>query len=161
VAERCADGMRRAWETTERAPLSPSDVAWIVEPVALPPAEHLSIEQFKKQLMDRDPMFAAKNEATKLAWLLDHDLRKHGTPFKTEFQRVELDKSIMINRTWPCQVITQWKHPLTSETREFRSNYLLFDPTPHLKTKDIMVFVDKDDPEKYLVYLSFIPDLDN
>ncbi len=69
LAERLADGMRRAWETTERAPLAPSDVGWIVEPVALPPAEHLSIGQFKKQLMDRDPMFAAKNEATKLAWL--------------------------------------------------------------------------------------------
>ena len=61
--------MRRAWDATERAPLAPSDVAWIVEPVALPPAEHLSIEQFRKQLIDRDPMFAAKNEATKLAWL--------------------------------------------------------------------------------------------
>lgn len=69
LAERLADGMRRAWEATRRTPLTPSDVAWSVEPVALPVAEHLSIERFRQQLADRDPMFAARNEATKLAWL--------------------------------------------------------------------------------------------
>jgi len=91
----------------------------------------------------------------------DEYLRKHGTPFKTEFLRVTLHRSTWINGIRPCQVFTQWKHPLTAETRVFRSDYLLFDPTPYIKTKDIMVFVDKDDSEKYLVDLSFIPDLEN
>lgn len=69
LAERLADGMRRAWEATERAPLASADVGWAVEPVALPVAKHLSIDDFRKQLADRDPMFAARNEPTKLAWL--------------------------------------------------------------------------------------------
>ncbi len=69
LAERLADGMRRAWESTKRTPLSASDVGWTYARVALPPAAHLSIDGFRKQLADGDPMFAAKNEATKLAWL--------------------------------------------------------------------------------------------
>ncbi|HDP35698.1 MAG TPA: hypothetical protein ENN29_11390, partial [Candidatus Hydrogenedentes bacterium] len=32
LAERLADGMRRAWENTERAPLLPEDIAWHIEP---------------------------------------------------------------------------------------------------------------------------------
>jgi len=91
----------------------------------------------------------------------DEYLRKHGTPLKTEFQRVTQSRSTWINGIRPCQVFTQWTHPLSAETRVFRSDYLLFDPTPYIKTKNIMVFVDKDDPEKYLVDLSFIPGLEN
>lgn len=69
LAERLADGMRRAWEATQRTPLTSADVGWTVAPVALPVAKHLSIDGFRQQLADRDPMFAARNEATKLAWL--------------------------------------------------------------------------------------------
>lgn len=69
LAERLADGMRRAWEATERTPIAVADVDWSVEPVLLPPAKHLSIDGFHEQLTKRDPMFAARNEATKLAWL--------------------------------------------------------------------------------------------
>jgi len=69
LAERLADGMRRAWEATERTPITSVDVGWTVESVALPVAGHLSIDGFRKQLAERDPMFAARNEATKLAWL--------------------------------------------------------------------------------------------
>jgi len=88
----------------------------------------------------------------------EQQLRKRGIPLKTEFQRVERHISLKINGTRPYQIMTLHQHPLTSETREFRSHYLLFDPTPHLKRKDITVFVDKNDPGKYLVDLSFLPE---
>jgi hypothetical protein len=41
LAQRLAEGMKRAWETTSKFPLTPKDVGWNVEPVALPPAAHL------------------------------------------------------------------------------------------------------------------------
>jgi hypothetical protein len=69
LAERLADGMRRAWEATERTPITGDDVGWTVEEVTLPVATHLSIAGLRQQLAARDPMFAARNEATKLAWL--------------------------------------------------------------------------------------------
>src|SRR5437773_1341096 len=69
LAERLADGMRRAWESTKRQPIASSDVSWSIESVALPPAKHLSIEKLEAQLQARDPALAIQGNASKLAWL--------------------------------------------------------------------------------------------
>jgi hypothetical protein len=42
LAGRLADGMKRAFEATEKFPIGPSDIAWNVVPVNLPAAAHLS-----------------------------------------------------------------------------------------------------------------------
>jgi hypothetical protein len=36
LAERLADGMKRAWETSKREPITSKDIAWTIEQVALP-----------------------------------------------------------------------------------------------------------------------------
>ena len=65
-----ADGMRRAWEATERRPLRASDVTWRVEPVQLPPAEHLEVESLQETLSDGDADARLRlSAATKLAFL--------------------------------------------------------------------------------------------
>jgi len=64
LAERLADGMRRAWETTKRQPLSARDVSWTVESVTLPPAKHLSVEKLEAQLAAGEKEF----NASRLAW---------------------------------------------------------------------------------------------
>jgi len=64
LAERVADGMRRAWESTKRQPLAASDVSWAIEPVVLPPAKHLSVEKLEAQLAAKDKEF----NASRLAW---------------------------------------------------------------------------------------------
>jgi len=69
LAERLADGMRRAWENTQRQPITASDVNWSREPVALPPAKHLAIENLEAQLGAGDKNFTAQGEVSKLAWL--------------------------------------------------------------------------------------------
>ncbi|HXT41091.1 MAG TPA: hypothetical protein VN887_13855 [Candidatus Angelobacter sp.] len=69
LAERLAGGMRRAWESTKRRPISAADVSWTVEPVSISPAKHLSIETLETQLKDRDPDFLAQGGASRLAWL--------------------------------------------------------------------------------------------
>jgi hypothetical protein len=69
LAERLADGMRRAWEATKREPLTPKMVGWQVETVALPPAKDLVEAQFEDQLKARDPKFVASGGASRLAWL--------------------------------------------------------------------------------------------
>lgn len=65
LAERLADGMRRAWENTKRQPITPDDVGWRIESVALPVAEHLSAEKLEAQLSAR----ASRFNASRLAWL--------------------------------------------------------------------------------------------
>ncbi len=69
LAERLADGLRRAWENTQRQPMAASDVNWRVESVALPPAKYLVRETLEAQLQARDPKFVIDGNVSKLAWL--------------------------------------------------------------------------------------------
>ncbi len=69
LAERLADGMRHAWESTKRQPISAADVGWTVESVALPPAKHLTDAKLESDLKERAGAFVAAGGASRLAWL--------------------------------------------------------------------------------------------
>jgi hypothetical protein len=69
LAERLADGMRRAWEKTKREPIAADAVHWSVESVALPPSKHLSLETLEAELKERDPKLVMQGDASRLAWL--------------------------------------------------------------------------------------------
>jgi hypothetical protein len=68
LAQRLADGMKRAWEATEKFPLTLKDVGWEVVPVALPPAAHLKEPGLEAALRgsDKGLQFGATSQ---LAWL--------------------------------------------------------------------------------------------
>jgi len=66
LAERLADGMKRAWENTKRDPISQSSVIWSVEPVALKPAA--GIENLEGAMKTQTPVFLSNN-LSKLVWL--------------------------------------------------------------------------------------------
>src|SRR5438034_10610072 len=68
LAQRLADGMRRAWESTKRQPLTPKMVGWDVEPVALPAAKDLDEAQLEARLKARDARFLAIGGVSRLAW---------------------------------------------------------------------------------------------
>lgn len=63
LAERVADGMKRAWANTKRQPITASEVNWRVEPVTLPLAKHLSVEKLEAQLAAKDKEFNASRLA--------------------------------------------------------------------------------------------------
>jgi hypothetical protein len=70
LAARLADGMKRAWDRIEKIPLQESDMGWRVEPVALPPAEHLDAAQLQSQISGTATTAASINgSAQQLAWL--------------------------------------------------------------------------------------------
>lgn len=69
LAERLADGMRRAWDATRREPMDASKVAWSVEPVRLPPAPHLHEDELLARLKGREGAFFLTGGASKLSWL--------------------------------------------------------------------------------------------
>lgn len=66
LAERLADGMKRAWNNTKREPLSPASVNWSIEPVALKPAE--GIENLEAAMKTQTSVFLSNN-LSKLIWL--------------------------------------------------------------------------------------------
>jgi neutral ceramidase len=70
LMQRMVDAKRRAWEATEKQPISAEDVQWRVEPVSLPLAEHLDEETLQQTLADADANERARlSAATKLAYL--------------------------------------------------------------------------------------------
>lgn len=68
LAQRLADGMKRAWESTEKFPLTLKDVGWEVVPVALPPAAHLKESELEAALRGSDKDLQS-GAAAQLAWL--------------------------------------------------------------------------------------------
>ncbi len=70
LADRVAEGMKRAWDNTKKSPLSAADVDWAVEPVVLPLSPHMNEAALLKTVEDEqakpdDRWYAAKD----LTWL--------------------------------------------------------------------------------------------
>jgi hypothetical protein len=67
---RVASAMARAWDSTEKTPITAAEVGWAVEPVALPPAPHLHEADLRAILEDPSAKVAARAKAANdLAWL--------------------------------------------------------------------------------------------
>jgi len=66
LAERLADGMKRAWDLTKQEPVNASSIQWNVESVALKPAQ--GIESLEAKMKTETPVFVANN-LSKLVWL--------------------------------------------------------------------------------------------
>jgi len=89
----------------------------------------------------------------------DDYLKKQGISIETEFQSVEINGALSANGRNPFRITTQWLNPETSEVHVFKSNNLWFDPTGHIKNKTIRVFIERNNPKKYYVDISFLPKL--
>lgn len=68
LAERLATGMKKAWESTKREPITAARVSWTVEKVALPPAKYLY--KMQEELKKSDELLKkSSGNARKMAWL--------------------------------------------------------------------------------------------
>jgi len=86
-------------------------------------------------------------------------LRANGTRVQARFQQVERNPGVQVNGANPFRIVCQWQDPATAQMHVFRSANLWFDPTDHIKSKDLTVFIETGNPRKYLVDTSFLPKL--
>ena len=86
-------------------------------------------------------------------------LRNQGIPIQVEFQGVERNTQITINGRNPFRLIAQWQDPATSKLHLFESTNLWFDPTPFINKKQLTVFIDPNNPRRYHLDISFLPEL--
>ncbi len=84
-------------------------------------------------------------------------LKEQGRAIETEFKSVRVNGAVFVNGRNPFRVLTQWKDPSSSQVRQFESNDVWYDPTNHINSQRIRVFLDKKNPKKYYVDLSFLP----
>jgi hypothetical protein len=66
LGERLADGMKRAWETTQKTPVTAADIDWQVDEVSLPPASF--IRDLEKEIKKGDYRYVTNN-LFKVIWL--------------------------------------------------------------------------------------------
>lgn len=69
LAERLADGMRRAWDTTVREPVTPEQAGWGVAPAALPVNPNVSLEALEERLKAPAGEDVPEGAASYAAWL--------------------------------------------------------------------------------------------
>jgi len=90
----------------------------------------------------------------------DEALRTTGMPVSARFQSVEFNTTIRVNGRSPFVILAQWQNPATSEIHVFQSNNLWFDPSDYVtEDRPITVYIDRNNPKKYYVDLSFLPKL--
>lgn len=92
---------------------------------------------------------------------LQQDLKQNGTTIETNFQSVVMNNnSTTKNSRNYYQIKSQWQNPVTSKMHVFTSDYIYYDPTDCIKTDKIKVLIDRNDPKKYSVDVSFLPEME-
>jgi hypothetical protein len=69
LAERLAEGMRRAWVETKKEPIAPEQVSWNTERVFIPAAAHLKAEELEAEMRKTNATFVTRGAASRLAWV--------------------------------------------------------------------------------------------
>ncbi|PKM31283.1 MAG: DUF3592 domain-containing protein [Gammaproteobacteria bacterium HGW-Gammaproteobacteria-11] len=88
-----------------------------------------------------------------------NNLKVNGTRIQADYQGVQLNTGIQVNGNCPFQVLAHWINPMTSELHIFKSNNIWFDPSSHIPTDKITVYIDRNNPKKYHMDTSFLPKL--
>jgi hypothetical protein len=107
-------------------------------------------------------MFALVGAGIIFGWgrrAADPSLKLTGLSIQTDFQGVERDANYSAGGRHPFFVVTQWKNPATGEIHLFHSDPIWYDPAAHMKTGKITVYIERGNPEKYFMDLSFLPKL--
>ena len=96
-------------------------------------------------------------------------LRSSGKRIQTKFQTAALDSEALDSEAIeaelssdnknPYRIYSTWQHPLTGKTYFFESEAIWYDPLEFIKTDTVDVFIDIDNPENYVMDISFLPKL--
>lgn len=84
-------------------------------------------------------------------------LQVHGMPVDASFQEVMRKTSVTVNGRNPFVILCNWKHPESGELHLFESEHIWFEPSRFISDEPIRVMLDRRDPRKYQVDISFLP----
>jgi len=84
-------------------------------------------------------------------------LRETGVPVTATITGVEQNTLLEVNGRHPWRITARWRDPATGTEHEFRSANLWQDPSPHLDGDAIRVYVERGNPRRYYMDVSFLP----
>ncbi|MGH7508909.1 MAG: DUF3592 domain-containing protein [Gemmatimonadales bacterium] len=99
-------------------------------------------------------IFVRKRGRKRAEWL-----KQHGRRVRTSFTGVELNQSLRVNGRSPYKIVSQAADPATNGVRVYQSENIWFDPSEYIKSETIEVLVDPNNPKKYFMDISFLPNL--
>jgi len=85
-------------------------------------------------------------------------LQDFGRDITTEFQSVSLDTSVTVNGRHPYRIYAQWHDPTQNKIVTFKSKAIWFNPVKYIQGKEIEVRIDPNNPRKYFMDTSFLPE---
>jgi hypothetical protein len=99
-------------------------------------------------------LFLGRDRRRRNEWL-----KRNGARLETKFQSVERNKSLSIGGRNPFRIVSRWLDPSTNELHLFESENLWFDPTEFVRDPHIAVYVERGNPRRYYMDVSFLPKL--
>ncbi|MFH0890664.1 MAG: DUF3592 domain-containing protein [Candidatus Liptonbacteria bacterium] len=81
-----------------------------------------------------------------------------GQRIRAQFVKCQLNILVKVNNRSPFVIYAQWKNPMNGEILVFKSEYIWFDPSPFVQGRELEVLIDPQNPKKYWMDVSFLPD---
>jgi hypothetical protein len=85
-------------------------------------------------------------------------LRESGKAITTEFLAVEVNTSVRVNNRHPYQIVSQWLDSEANKVYVFKSKNIWFNPEEFIQSSEIRVLIDPNNPKKYFMDTSFLPE---
>lgn len=82
------------------------------------------------------------------------ELRSHGALVEADVQEVQSGDGLPAGT---YRIVAQWLNPDTHELHLFTSEDIPFDPTRHMTSDKIKVYIAPDDPRQHYMDISFLP----
>lgn len=87
-------------------------------------------------------------------------LQMNGIKIATKVTNISINTSLKINNSHPYMISSQWQNPSTLDIHIFTSDNIWFNPTEYTKD-EITVLIERNNPKKYYMDISFLPELSN
>lgn len=84
-------------------------------------------------------------------------LLQEGMPVKAKITEVTLNSMISINGRSPYRIVAQIHDTTQNTVSLYYSENLAFNPEPYIDQEFVTIFLDKKNPEKYYMDISFLP----
>ncbi len=83
----------------------------------------------------------------------------NGRPVQADIQSAQQNTRITVNGRHPYQLVCQWQDPITSRLHVFTSENIWFDPSKFIERDTATVYLDRRNPKRFYVDISFLPKL--
>ncbi|MFC0179878.1 DUF3592 domain-containing protein [Thorsellia kenyensis] len=84
--------------------------------------------------------------------------KREGFPVKALITEIGPYTLISINHRTPYRITAQWLDKLNNTVHIFDSEFIWYDPSPYIENNEITIYIMRNNPKKYYVDISFLPE---